>query len=675
MADRKHGTVLFGTHYEYPFGGMADRPEWLPRGETDWRRDLAVIKDTGFDCIRIRIGFDSSIDEIGRLLDVCAELDVGVLFGFATFFVGYPFFDEHPDAKVVDRDGNVYPRGPHDLLWPRACVDHLEYRRRRDALVAETAARFGSHPAILDWDIHNEPNLGVGDHPCYCPHSVAGYRDHLQRRFPSIAAVNQRFGTTFDSFAAVEPPRDPDPSPTSMWRDWREFSAGRLSAFLLDGAGIIRERIPSVRVSFNYTHFHGLQAKGQDWWVLPQLDYTSSSLYHGSGPQTGAISGAHLALLKALAPKRELWVTEFQAGPFPLLGDGRDLAAGILWRGIHIEAEVNQVVSHGAAALIFYRWEPLLSGPEPWINHMVDVGQYDTERRLATRRVIAELRQHDELLATGRTVTPRVAIYLSREMVWQANARQAPIGEVVYGLYGLFLDLGYEVGFVTGGTFDAVSADVELLLVPFAAGLSEQEHLGLERYLERGGRAMLELPMTGLEDCRQVARRLALEVSEWVHPDHWMGGWSMDDTAGRFGGFAFYDRVLLEHGAGRTVARYRDVDAPALLAAGPHHRLLVPTFPLGRSYLWSLHRGLRRLVAAWLPQALEPDIRIEGEMPEEYRSLVEARVLANHRSSLLFVINRGGYPWQVAVAARGCQPIAARLPSYGAVRIPLTRIA
>ena len=32
--------IRIGTHYEYPFGGMATRPEWLPNGETDWRRDL-----------------------------------------------------------------------------------------------------------------------------------------------------------------------------------------------------------------------------------------------------------------------------------------------------------------------------------------------------------------------------------------------------------------------------------------------------------------------------------------------------------------------------------------------------------------------------------------------------------------------------------------------------------
>ena len=95
--------LRIGTHYEYPFGGMATRVEWLPQGEADWRRDLAMIKETGFDSIRIRIGFDSKLDEVASLLDICHTLAIDVLFGFATFYVNDRFLEEYPDAKVVDR--------------------------------------------------------------------------------------------------------------------------------------------------------------------------------------------------------------------------------------------------------------------------------------------------------------------------------------------------------------------------------------------------------------------------------------------------------------------------------------------------------------------------------------------------------------------------------------------
>ena len=109
------------------------------------------------------------------------------------------------------------------------------------------------------------------------------------------------------------------------------------------------------------------------------------------------------------------------------------------------------------------------------------------------------------------------------------------------------------------------------------------------------------------------------------------------------------------------------MDAPGLVATGPDGRLLLATFALGRSYLWSLHRGLRRLLAGWLPDTLPPDVELTGEVPEEYRSLVEARVLEGAAGSLLFLINRSGYPWTVTVAPRGyraeqVQPARLRRP-------------
>ena len=39
--------IRLGVHYEYPFGGMAQREEWLPRGPADWRRDCEMIRGYG----------------------------------------------------------------------------------------------------------------------------------------------------------------------------------------------------------------------------------------------------------------------------------------------------------------------------------------------------------------------------------------------------------------------------------------------------------------------------------------------------------------------------------------------------------------------------------------------------------------------------------------------------
>lgn len=646
--------ILIGTHYEYPFGGMATRPEWLPQGEDDWRRDLTMIKDTGFDSIRIRIGLDSSLDEVGLLLDICLELEIGVLFGFATFYVHNSFIEAYPDARVVDRTGAAYPQHEHDFRWQRACINHPEYRRQRDQLLADCATRFASHGAVFDWDVHNEPSIGTGDHACYNPHTVARYREDLAARFSSVSQVNDLWGTDFGDFDDVEPPTEVEKGSGSFWRDWREFIARNLNEFLLGGIRIIKQNAPGVRASFNYTDPYHIQRNGQDWWILPQLDYASSSHYWGSGPRTGAEAGSRIALLKALAPGAQAWLTECQGGPF---------REDILWRGMNIEAEVNQVFSYASHAHYFYRWDPLMSGPEPWINHMVDADEYDTERRLATKRVIADLRRYEDLIAAGETVPARVGIYLTREMVWAANAREAPLSDTVVGLYALFMDLGFEVTFIP----HEFSADCSLALVavPFTLGISETERQAFQGYVEGGGRVIVELPMTDLDECRKVGEHLGLDCRHWIHPIYFIAGWSMNDAEGKFGGFAFHDQVLVDDYMGHPIATYRDSGEPALISSGPEGRILIPTFALGRSYFSSLHRGLRRLIRGWLPDSLSPDVTVQG-VPDEYRSLVEARLVESDRGSLLFLINRSGYDWEVEVQPRGYQAESVRLPTHGA---------
>ena len=54
-----------------------------------------MIRDTGFNLIRIRIGQDSKLDEVAELLDIAHDQQLEVLFGFATFYVPYWFIEEY----------------------------------------------------------------------------------------------------------------------------------------------------------------------------------------------------------------------------------------------------------------------------------------------------------------------------------------------------------------------------------------------------------------------------------------------------------------------------------------------------------------------------------------------------------------------------------------------------
>ncbi len=652
-------SMFIGIHYEYPFGGMAQRSEWLPQGPEDYRRDLAKIRKTGFDCIRIRIGLDSELDDVAVLLDLCREEDVSVLFGFATFYVHNDFIAEFPDCKSVDRNGTTYPRHVHDYRWQRCCISHPEYRRRRNDLLAACARRFGHHPAVKDWDVHNEPHLGPGDFLCYNPFTVEQFRRHCRTDFSTIDAFNRRFAQSFAGFPTIEPPHEPDENPTGYWRFWREFMSKTLSDFLLEGIQIVKDNIADsgVRASFNFTFPWTPHRTGQDWWVTPRLGYASTSLYRGSEETTAASAGASLSLLKALAKDKETWVTEFQGGPF---------RKDFLWRGIQLEAEINQVFSHAIDSLFIYRWDPLMAGAEPWINGMVDVDSYDTEKRLRTQEVISSLKPYQALIRNGHNVKPRIGILMSRESLWVSALQNVDLNGITTGLYGLFLDLGFEVTFLT----DPMTSDCDLkvVCVPNISVLDSEEWNSLDGYMRHGGRVIAELPLHDRAHTLAAVERIPLQVEEWMQPIYFIAGWSMDDVNGQFGGFAFHERIRVSQHPGAAFARYRDTGDPALIQLGPEGRLLMPTFPLGRTYASSLHHSVRALLRRWLPDDLAPDMEITG-MPREYRPLVEARIVEDGDKSLLFVINRSGYAYDVEVIPRGYSAVQMTLPHHGAVHM------
>ena len=122
-----------------------------------------------------------------------------------------------------------------------------------------------------------------------------------------------------------------------------------------------------------------------------------------------------------------------------------------------------------------------------------------------------------------------------------------------------------------------------------------------------------------------------------------------------FCGFAFHDQVLLDdHTRVRPIATLTETAASRpLISSGPEGRILIPTFALGRSYFSSLHRGLRRLLQGWLPDSLPPDVTIQG-VPDEYRSLVEARLVESDRSATCFSSSTvPGMTGTVEVRAKG----------------------
>ena len=675
--------IWLGTHYEYPFGGMATRPEWMPKGEADWRRDLAKIAETGMNSIRIRIGMDSDLDEVATLLDIAHENGLTVLFGTATFYVNDDFVEKYPDSKIIGGDGSLLPIDKNDVRWQRACIDHPFYRQDRNRILEECVSRFKDHPAVIVWDVHNEPWIAPIENACFCDNTLAKYRAALKKEFGEVQVFNKTFGKAFKDFNSVRPPAERTEADEEFYIHWREFIASDVNDFLLEGREIFRKYVPDALITHNVTHFVSLPSRGQDWWLFKDKDYNllTMSRYLGTNEKTVGTSMG-FEVLKAMNPGRPAWVTEFQGGPFPTPGPN------ILYSGKEIEIELNNLLGHGMKGLYFYRWDPLLNGAEPMVNGMIEPDSYDTDRRLGLQKAIKALKPQLPFIAKAQSLTPSVGIYFTRDQVMRSRPDDAgdfvgaglTLLKATRGAYQLLSDIGYEAACIVHGTEDLDK--YKTVVFPHVADLSESEIADIEAYVANGGSAIIDLPPQDPLAVGRFAKAFGIQASQSEKLRYLLySGWSIRGTGAglglkdnSFAGYCYNGRLLLD--GERPVLKFDDNGAPAALMPPQYGgRLMITGCQLFYTYHVTMHQRTRQVVKSFLSDIVEPDFVLEGA-DEEFRPYLEARALEDKASGqgLLFLMNRDpskGYSLKVNV--KGFKPVKVKAPSYDVVRVKLTK--
>src|SRR5690606_18702863 len=125
-------------------------------------------------------------------LDRIIELltDAGIGFFLATPTASPPpwFTLAHPDALPVTASGVRLTHGSRDTY----AISAPAYRSAARGIARMLGERYGAHPGLRGWHIHNE--YGTLD---YGPHSAAAFRIWLEARYGTIDALNDAWKTAF----------------------------------------------------------------------------------------------------------------------------------------------------------------------------------------------------------------------------------------------------------------------------------------------------------------------------------------------------------------------------------------------------------------------------------------------------------------------------------------------
>jgi beta-galactosidase len=389
-----------------------------------------------------------------------------------------------PSILPVDAEGRTRRFGSRRHY----CVNSAAYHRHTERIVTALGEHYGSHPAVVGWQIDNE--FGCHDTArCYCPACVSAFRRWLRARYGSLAALNEAWGTAFWSqhygrWDEIDPPNltVAGPNPSHALDYWR-FSSDSNVAYQQRQIEWLRPHIgdrfitTNLMGGFTDLDYHALARPldlvSWDSYPIGYAEMTSGQLYAPDDPRPGlahdvgdpAVTAFCHDLIRGLK-QAPFWVMEQQAGQINWGRYNTGVGPGALrlwiWHGL----------ISGADAMVFFRWRASLLGLEQYhsglLNHDGSPGSPYAEllRLLGERDLMNRVAAHP--------ARPSIALLLDYNDLWaielQPHRRDFSLLRHLFVFYRALRGLGLESDIVSPG---ADLSRYRLVIAPTA-------HLGHE---------------------------------------------------------------------------------------------------------------------------------------------------------------------------------------------------
>lgn len=396
-------------------------------------------------------------------------------------------------------------------------------------------------PAYYNGD---ENSLGSYSRPhdfCQSPSCLQRFRGWLEEKYRSVGSLNAEWGTDFASFDDVRPFTLAEARDNDHWTPWiehRAYMPSVLAACYRNIQLLVKTGRPSAAFATSGMGRPSLN-NGFDWpQLLPTLDH--GSLY--------ARQHSH---------KYRMVLYQSFINPGATFGT---------WTG------------YGASQR-FVRdsfWWELLSGftcPAYYasLEYLCTPAFAQTDDADALARDIAEMRSGiGKIIFDASRQNDRVAMlhsYLSAvaiESIKQRTGEGVDFDDYYFALDGythILHELGYQYRMVDRTQLHdgkVTRADYDVLIMPMAHALSDEEVAAAQRFVAEGGTLVVDPAFGYLRDSGKPAHRAALAA--------WMG---VDGQDQRFLWSGERSATVTLHGSGQVVTMYQPVwDYPRLRADG-----------------------------------------------------------------------------------------------------------
>ncbi len=351
--------------------GVAYYDEYMPYDRLD--QDVAMMKAAGINVVRIAESTWSTLEpqegvfdfsHVDRVLNAMHKGGIGVIIGTPTYAVPTWLVRKYPAVlAITNRGPNQYgPRQNMDISNP-------DYRRHAEAVIRALLGHVKNHPAIIGYQVDNETKAyGTAG-----PAVQALFVQYMQRKFPSLDALNKAFGLDYWSNRINNWADFPSMVGTinaSQGSEFAKFQRQLVTDFLAWQASIVREyKQPQQFITQNFDlgwrgYSFGIQPDVDHFAAARALDVAGVDIYH---PSQNQLTGTEIAfggdLTRGMKGGQNYLVLETEAQGFPQwtpypgqlrlqafshLASGANMVEYWHWSSIHNSAETywKGVLSH-----------------------------------------------------------------------------------------------------------------------------------------------------------------------------------------------------------------------------------------------------------------------------------------------------------------------------------------
>jgi beta-galactosidase len=331
----------------------------------------------------------------------------------------------YPGVLRVDFQGRKRRFG----MRHNSCPNSPTYRKYAGKLAEMLAERYREHPGLALWHVSNE--FGGA---CYCDNCAAAFRTWLQKRYGSLAEVNERWctrfwGHTYYDWEEIVPPNalsehfHPDGTVfQGISLDYNRFMSESILACYRLEYDVLKQITPNVPVTTNLMGTY----KPLDYFAwAPYLDVISWDSYPSVDTETADVAFRH-DLMRGLKGGQPFMLME----QTPSQQNWQ--AYNSLKRPGVMRLQSYQAVARGADAVMFFQLRQSRGACEKYHGAVISHAGHEHVRVFQEVADLgAELEKLGDVVLDGR-IKAEVAILFDWENWWAVEFSSGPSVDLKY---------------------------------------------------------------------------------------------------------------------------------------------------------------------------------------------------------------------------------------------------